>query len=58
MLVVIYVDVQKEYNKNVFKKASINRSKKRKWGGGPRGVENLKFGWYALLTPTQNRGGR
>jgi hypothetical protein len=26
MLVVIYVDLQKEYNKNVFKKASINRS--------------------------------
>jgi len=26
-----------------------------KW---PRGVENLNFGWYALLTPTQNRGGR
>jgi len=34
MLVVIYVDVQKGYNKNVSIKASINRSKKRKWGGG------------------------
>ena len=34
MLVVIYVDVQKEYNKNVLKKVSINRSKKQKRGGG------------------------
>jgi hypothetical protein len=44
MLVVIYVDVQKEYNKNVFKKASINRSKKRKWGGGQAEVG----GWDGL----------
>ena len=54
MLIVIYVDAQKMYNKNVFKKASIDRTKKRKWGGR---IKNLKFGWYALLTPTQNRGG-
>ena len=23
-----------------------------------RGVDNMRSGWYALLTPTQNRGGR